>query len=245
MSEYPTVYLMTSTVGPYEFYFEETKERLEERGLKAKNVIPNSPYLEEFEKQIISQLDDEINDVALAAWSFAGNVAGEVGRKRPEKVEKVIFIDSVLEWRYQPRSDRILMKFLLSLPENLRNRVFGNKLLLKSMLNKMIKRDIDEEIRSRIFCSSYVLGGKWLAEAIESGMEYTDIDSKKLIEDLQDNDIEVYMIYSSDDTKNYLEKSGVKEILPESNFYEIDSGHLPMFEAPEKFHKVIHKVITL
>ena len=137
------------------------------------------------------------------------------------------------------------MKFLTSLPKKYGSKILGNKLLLKNMLNKMIKRDIDEEIKERVLCSTYSLGGEWIYEAIKSGIEYTSIDSVKLIEDLLNNDIEVWMIYSSDDTRDYIEKSGIKEVLQDSYFIEIKNcGHLLMFEAQKEFNEALYKIIT-
>ena len=97
MSKYPKCYLMTSTLGPDEFYFKYTENYLEERGINTINIIPFSPDLKEYEAQVSKFLEDEKSEITLTGWSFAGNVAGEVGRKYPETVEKVVFTDSVLE----------------------------------------------------------------------------------------------------------------------------------------------------
>ena len=54
----------------------------------------------------------------------------------------------------------------------------------------------------------------------------------------------MYMIYSSPETKKYIKKRRINEILPEENLYEIkDCGHFIQFEAKEEFFEILNRII--
>lgn len=232
---------INSTLGKHPIYFEETCKFLNERGIEAKNVLPKTWKLEEYENYIESMLKDG-NKYSLIGWSYGGNVALNIAEKHPDKTDRLIIVDSILDWKYQPLKDRITTRVLGMLPDCLKEKAGSSDKLLRSMLNEMIDSDIDKRLYEDLVKITKEQSGKWNINALYDGIGYTAKENNTQKLKILAEEIDAHIIYASKDVEDYIKKTDLENSKVKIHKIE-NSGHLISLENPDDFNKTLLEIL--
>lgn len=236
------ILLINSTLGRHPIYFESTCEFLKGRGIEARNILPNTWKLEEYEKYIESQIK-EGHEYSFVGWSYGGNVALNIAEKHLDKTNKLIVVDSILDWKDQPLGDRVLTRIFGLLPDYLKEKIGANDKLIRSMLDEMIASDIDKKLYEELVKITKEQGGKWNINAMYDGIEYTGKgNNTQKLKDLAEK-IDTHFIYASKDVGEYIEKTGLNKA--KVKIHKIGkSGHLIPLENAYDFNRTLLDILT-
>ncbi len=241
------VLLVNSNLSRHDVYFRGTKKYLEELGLSAKIILPETPYLKRYENKVCDIVEQEYrklrNPVHLVGWSYSGNVVLNVAEKCYDAVGKVVVVDSILTWKDQPLKDRILAYLLDILPVSLKEKIGAKDWLIRSMLDDMMVADIDERIYREIVEKAKEQGGMWNITALCDGIDYTGKENyvSKLARLSEGKDI--HFIYASKDVESYVD-TYIRHILPPEKIHKVsNSGHLLMLENPAEFNETLATIL--
>lgn len=214
-----------------------------------KEVWSLGKYEKELEKYILSRE----GKFSLLAFSNAGNPALEVALRHPEKIEKLIFMESILDWRYNERDLRILTNIFGRLPWMLKRSIgwchgiLIDYLLRSEMIDYKKIKETPVSIYKNILKITRDHGGENISNALFNALEYSSSSSsycsdnlRRLNELIEKGKVDVHFIYASGskDTRRYL-----GELSPKIKAYEIDSKHLVTIQNPDGFEDVLDLIL--
>ncbi len=235
--------LINSNVGD-EIYFKNARNYLELNGISARIISPSKPYhcdLEKYEKYAEGFLKKGA-EYCMVGHSYGGSVACEIAKKHPDSVKKLALIDCTPDWRGQLLEFRAMVRALHMLPDFLKEKIAGNKKVLEKMFEDMTASKID--IKGELISKAQELGGKYLVDAMHSGIGYTGGKNNAQELKILAEKIEMHFIYGSksEDVKNCIKKTGLEK--SKIRLHEIEkSGHLLMLEQPEAFNRTLLEIL--
>lgn len=202
-------------------------------------------YEQQIEKYIGSGNEAKYS---LVAFSNAGYPALNVALNNPEKIDRLIFCDSVLDPRYNPQGRRILINVLGRMPPMLKEIIGGSEFMIRLRLNGDLDSGKVPQAYREIINITKAHGGKNLVDAAYNSYLYaSSIGSyctdnlEKLNKLIEDGKVAVYSINASESghVKRYLAQAKI----PEENRFEIDSRHLITIQKPDAFNEVLAEIL--
>lgn len=187
-----------------------------------KNLAPNSdvPEYSQFVERFAAKMD--LKKFVLSGQSFGGQVAGDFAIRYPEKLTRLILIDSA----------------------TIRNRTL--KIKIKIILTKLFKpltRLLSDKYKNKIISlyapPEYVRANSYLRSVLHQILKY---DLSKKIHLIK---VKTEIIWGSEDKViPYMGKFLVENI-PEANLHVIyPAGHLPHLTHPAKLAAVLNQILN-
>ncbi len=235
--------LINSNIGD-DVYFRNAAEYLVKNGISTRIISPSAPDhwdLNIYEKYAEAFLQKDAEYV-IAGHSYGGSGAHKIAEKHLDSVRKLVLIDCTPDWNCQLPEFRAMIRSLHIMPDFLKKKIVGNKGVLGYMFDDMAASKID--IKDELISKAQEFGGKYLVDAMHSGIKYTGKgNNAQALKNLAER-IEVHFIYGSEseDVKGCIKKNGIEK--SKIRLHEIEnSGHLLMLEQPEAFNMTLLEIL--
>lgn len=234
------VLLVTSTVGCNEIYFKDTQEYLKKAGIYSRIIIPEDWNLDKLETQLEAELKDRT--YSIVGWSYGGLPAFEVAHKSPKKIDKLVLVETVLDWKDHPLKFKFLAGFLSSLPDQMKANLASKESVIRRLLNELLGSEIDKTLYEELVDVTAKHGGRWLANATLDGKRYMKGKNNLARLTTLPDTIKVFYIYGENSkfTKGYPRKIWGQG----AGIYGIkDCGHIVSLENPDEFNEVLADIL--